>query len=513
MTTTLDPEAIPAGDLDASGRAEASTSGGAGPRGLLPLVLVVALGIGFLANAAPWLDARFGETHDGRNAAVWGMSSRALRDDGPIASRLGGVAPNQTYANHPPGIIVSTAVAETIAGERPLVTRAPAWIGSLVLLGLLVVLLLDAGLSPLAAAVGVVVAGSSPMFLLYGGMLDTPVTALPYAVAVLILVQRAVQGRPLPTWTYGAAGAAVALSGWQSTTIAALGGAWLVAAAWRRSELRRPAAALAAGAIAGLVATAAWIHWVYGSFTGFTDNAKYRSSSATLADSVATQLDALRELVPVAGIVGLVGLAIALTVRRWRPLALVTLPPVVAYAVAFRGGADIHDYWNYAIIVSLAVGSAVVAQVASDALGRRYGSVGAAVPAVLAGLGLLVAISVPSATQNGMEASLGTPELLDVAAQMAPADGPPVAFFAPGGADSPWITYESGRKGLALKTDAALEQLGREQPDMPMLVVLHGGDPRVAAQLERDAVAREGIWAIVTAGDVVAARAASRTDG
>lgn len=511
MTTTLAPRARPADDGAPAADDLAAPPAAAGRRALLPLLLVVVLGVAFLANASPWLGARFGETHDGRNAAVWGMSSRALRTDGPIASRLGAVAPDQIYAHHPPGIIVSTAAAETIAGERPLVTRAPAWIGSLVLLGLLVVLLLDAGLSPLAAAVGVLVAGSSPMFLLYGGMLDTPVTALPYAVAVLILVQRAVQGRPPPTWTYGAAGAAVALSGWQSTTIAAMGGAWLAAAAWRRSELRRPAAALAAGAIAALAATAAWIHWVYGSFSAFTDNAEYRSTSATLSDSIATQLGALRELVPVAGVVGLAGLALALTVPRWRPLAIVSLPPVVAYALVFRGGADIHDYWNYAIIVSLAIGAAVLAQVAGDALGRRFGAVGAATPAALALLGLLLAVTVPSGTQNGMEASLGTPELLDVAVSMAPPDGPPIAFFAPGGADSPWITYESGRRGLALTTDAELQELGREQPDMPMLVVLHGGDPEVTAQLEQAAVARDGIWAVVTAGDVVAARAAAGT--
>jgi hypothetical protein len=511
MATTLDPREQPTASTEPAARTTPIPPA-ARPdrRRLLPLLLVVVLAVAFLVNASPWLGARFGETHDGRNAAAWGLASHALRTEGPIDSKLGGVAPQQTYANHPPAIIVETAVAETVAGEHRLVTRSPAWIGSLVLLALLAVLLIDAGLSPLGASVGIVVAGSSPMFLLYGGMLDTPVTALPFAVAVVILVQRAVQGRPLPTWAYAVAGAAVAVAGWQSTALAAMAGGWLALTAIRRRELRGPAVALAAGAAVGLGATFLWIHWVYGSFLPFSGAAQYRASSATLADSLAKQFGALRELVPVAGIVGIAGLAMALVDRRLRPLAIVTLPPIVAYAIAFRGGADIHDYWNYAVVVPLALGSAIVAERATAALRARYGHVGAAIPATLALLGLLAALAVPSATQNGMEASLGTPALLDVAEQLAPADGPPVAFFAPGGADSPWITYESGRKGLALKTPAALERLGREQPDMPMLVVLHGGDPQVTALLEQDAVAVDGIWAIVRAGDVVAARAAAK---
>lgn len=514
MATTLDPVVQPTVVTEpADGTPPLAPQTAADRRRLLPLLLVVVLAVAFLANASPWLGARFGETHDGRNAAAWGLAARALRTDGPIESKLGGVAPQQTYANHPPSIIVETAAAETVAGEHRLVTRSPAWIGSLVLLALLAVLLMDAGLSPLAAAVGIVVAGSSPMFLLYGGMLDTPVTALPFAVAVVILVQRAVQGRPPPTWAYAVAGAAVAVSGWQATAIAAMSGGWLAVAAIRRRELRGPAVALAAGAAAGLGATFLWIHWVYGSFLPFSGAAQYRASSATLADSLAKQFGALRELVPLAGVVGMAGLAIALADRRRRPLAIVTLPPIVAYAIMFRGGADIHDYWNYALVVPLALGSAIVAERATDALRGRYGRVGAAVPAAIALLGLVAALAVPSATQNGMEASLGTPKLLEVAEELAPPNGPPVAFFAPGGADSPWITYESGRRGLALKTEAALERLGREQPEMPMLVVLHGGDPAVMAQLKQDAVAIEGIWAVVPAGDVVAARAAANDGG
>ena len=62
---------------------------------------------------------------DGRNAAIWGLSSRALRDD-PIASRFGGeLAPGYKYATHPPLIIGETRTGGGNAGgEQRIVTRS-----------------------------------------------------------------------------------------------------------------------------------------------------------------------------------------------------------------------------------------------------------------------------------------------------------------------------------------------------------------------------------------------------
>lgn len=163
---------------------------------LRPLLMVVLLGALLLVHASAWLASPFGETHDGRNAAVWGLASRALRNE-PLGSDLGGqLGPGYRYANHPPLIVAETAAAETVAGENRLVTRSPAWAGSLVALALVSWLLLDTGLSPVAVAAGVTVTFGSGMFLVYGTMLDTPVTSFPVTIAVLIAWQRARQRRP-----------------------------------------------------------------------------------------------------------------------------------------------------------------------------------------------------------------------------------------------------------------------------------------------------------------------------
>jgi len=72
---------------------------------LAPVGILGALAVVFLLNASPWLGSGFGESHDGRNAAVWGLASRALRED-PIKNHLGGdLGPGYRYADHPPLII------------------------------------------------------------------------------------------------------------------------------------------------------------------------------------------------------------------------------------------------------------------------------------------------------------------------------------------------------------------------------------------------------------------------
>ncbi|MEZ5178191.1 MAG: hypothetical protein R2746_07890 [Acidimicrobiales bacterium] len=114
-----------------------------------------------------------------------------------MASKFGG-APRHSdaYANHPPLIVAETVVAELVAGEHRIVTRSPAWVGSLVALALVAWLLVDAGLSRLATVSGVAVAFGSAMFLVYGSMLDTPVTSVPFALALLVAWQRAARIAP-----------------------------------------------------------------------------------------------------------------------------------------------------------------------------------------------------------------------------------------------------------------------------------------------------------------------------
>lgn len=473
-------------------------------RWLAPLLLVLVVSGVFLAASAPWIAARFGESHDGRNAAVWGSSSRALREEGVVASRFGGIGDEKTYANHPPGIIASTYVAERIGGETRIVTRAPAWIASIATIALLVVLLIDAGFSSAATAAGVIVSCTSAMFVLYGSMLDTPVTALPYAVATVVICQRAVQDRPPPWWLFGLLGAAASLSGWQAVVFVGFAGAWMAGHALRRRRPLAPVVALAVGAVAGLVVTFTWIHWVYGNFTGFTNNARYRTDDATWTTALHSNLVHLQDLLPFAAAIAIVGLVagvVGFAGSRYRALALVTVVPVVVYAAAFRGASEMHDYWNFALVVPFAVGAAIAFSWVEARLSGRFGAQTGIVVVVLASLIGMVSLARPSDAELTLRSSLGTPALLDVAADLAPSEGPVVAFVSAGGANSPWIHYESHRDALVLDGFDELHELAADQPGFPVLVVSDASDPRVADALAGSAVATRDRWSIVTAAD------------
>jgi hypothetical protein len=436
---------------------------------------------------------------------MWGLSSRALRDD-PIGSRFGGVRPaSGSYANHPPLIIGETAIAETIAGEHRVATRSPAWLGSIVALILLCWLLLDAGLSPTAVAAGVVTTCGSAMFLVYGTMLDTPVTSLPFALAVLLAWQRARQGRPWPAAVLVALGVLAGLAGWQCFAFAAIAVATLALDSVRRRRSWGPTLALGAGAILGLVTTLVWIHWVYGSFTPLLHQRTYRSDGSPLLGSARIQLSILWALMPMAMIIGSVGAFIAARDTRVRALLAISTASVIGYALAFRGAAEIHDYWNYAALIPLAVGaSAGFDRLTSSAAASRhtlfrFGSLAVAATC------LIIALTQPSDAQDRIEAGLVPLRLAHIARDL-PHDDAALAYFAPGDR-SFWIEYETGAPALALSSVDDLQRLAEANPNFPVLLGYTEMTADQRANVTGNAFAIEGSYALVPAS--VVARATS----
>jgi hypothetical protein len=474
---------------------------------LAPLGLVVLLAALLLVNAAPWLGAGFGESHDGRNAAIWGLSSRALRDD-PIGSRFGGeLAPGYTYANHPPLIIGETALAETIAGEQRIVTRSPAWLGSVVALFLVCWLLLGAGLSPTAVAAGVVSTWGSAMFLVYGTMLDTPVTSLPFTLAILLAWQRAWRSRPWPIPVVVGLGVLAGLAGWQSFVFTALATAALAYRAIRSRKHWQQPLALGCGASVGLIATFAWIHWVYGSFTPLMANRHYRSDGSGPLGTIHPQWSFLWGLMPMALLVAAVGAAFAVRDARVRALFGLSTVAVIGYGLAFSGGAEIHDYWNYAALIPAAVAASAGVDYlvrTANASRRSLVVVGSLLMATAC---LVISVTQPTGAQYAIENGVGTVELARVAQRLAGDDpGPVLAYGSAGGALSRWIDYETGRPGLALHSLDDLRLLAERQPDFPVLVVLVNTNDLARPLLTANAIAIEGPYALVPARAVYSAR-------
>ena len=224
-------------------------------RGEVAALVVVALTAAlFLVLAAGRITARFGDSDEGINAAVWSTNARALRDLGPLESHLGGRREDGTrYATHPPTIVVATALAQIVAGDHPWSSRAPAWIATVVALALLYRLGRRAGFEPSVAAAAVVAVGLTPMILVYGPMLDTPVVCLPFGLVVAGLWYRSWRDdHPVaPVWVV-VAGTAAGLAGWQAAVLTGLCGLSLVArAVRRRSRARRRSGPAGRGAVPG----------------------------------------------------------------------------------------------------------------------------------------------------------------------------------------------------------------------------------------------------------------------
>ncbi len=327
---------------------------------LILLALAAVLFLGFAARIIP---APFGDSHDGRNAGVWAAGSRSLIELGPLDSRLGTHSPvNKVYANHPPLLYVETAAFEAMGGDSNAATRAPAWIGTLAALALLAALLLQAGLRPTAVGASIVLVAASPMLLVYGTMLDTPVASLPFGLAVLLVWERARLGRHVP-WPLAASLAALAvLAGWQSLLTAGLIAAWASVRLARRSDRRSIDSAFAGGALLGGVLLIGWLLWAFGGTLGpLLNQFRGRTGQTTpvpLGLLAGTLRNDLATMFGFVALLGVAGLVVACANRRTRALGAITIAVTLPYPLVFRNGAVHHDYWTFWFLLPIAVGMA-----------------------------------------------------------------------------------------------------------------------------------------------------------
>jgi len=469
---------------------------------------VLALAVTLAVHVSPWATKGFGVSHDGYNGAMWGLGARAARDD-PLGHRLGGVQPQgYRYANHPPLTVWAATATTALGGERPAAVRAPAALASLAALAVLALLLRDAGFSPPEAVAGVVLAGTSAMFLTYGAMLDTPVVALPFGLAAVAAAQRAWQGRPAPDVLVLAVGALAGLAGWQALLAAGLAGGLALLSG--RGPGPRSARVLLAGAAAGLALTLGWIAWVEGTLLELADQASLRSGAGE------SWLDRQgRFLLDLYGPALLAVLAAGLLVglargdgaddraggrTGWwggaRPLLAVLVTVVVLYVVAFRQAAGIHDYWTYWGVALVAGAGAAGARAVLGLRRRLPDRAGPVVAAVVALVVLGVAAAGAGRRSDADRAIQEGLDAVPVLAAAPRAPEPDAATVAVRDADrtgAPWANWAT--HGEALRPTRA--ELAALPADRLLFFRAEGPlDPALRAA----AVAVRGRYVLVPAG-------------
>jgi 4-amino-4-deoxy-L-arabinose transferase-like glycosyltransferase len=479
----------------------------------LALVLVAIVALPLLA--AGRITARFGDSDEGINGAVWATNSRALRELGVSESRFGGRRADGTlYASHPPGIVAETAAAETLFGEREWASRMPAWLGSMAAIAVLFVLL-RAVTGPLAAGGATAAVALTPMYLVYGSMLDTPVTSFVFGLAVLSAWHALWEGRS--RWfTTGPAlvvlALLAALAGWQATVLVGLCGLSLIVRGLRSSDHpTTPGVLLLVGGAAGALCSFSWAWWTYGGLDVLREKFTGRSAggeAGSVIDMITFQVPWLLQLLAF-GVIGLVACCFALRAPRYRPLAAMSLSVVVLYATVFHAAAAGHQYWNYWALLPTAVGFAyLLERLAGDARSHAPVAVAGAVAALALANGLIAPRQAADAIARGhraVDALLTSP---------LPGDSMVVRYVGQEFRPNAWIAYYTGRKAEPIRHASELAALAATRPEEPVLVLgwCAAGDPGEELCSAATAALGTGEPAIVTS-DSLRRRLATASSG
>ncbi len=471
------------------------------------LVLVAAGCVLFLAIGFGRITAPFGDSDEGINGAVWSLSARSLRTLGVVDSKLGGKRTDGSeYATHPPGTVVATAATQALGGARSWASRAPAWLATLAAFLLLYRLARRAKFAPLVAGGSVALVALTPMALVYGPMLDTPIVAFPFGVLVITRWFRdwnadAPSGLASAGLTASAAMFA-GLFGWQAAVLTGLCGLTLATRVFghRPGAIRAALPYLIGGAV-GVGLSLSWSWWVYGSFHTLFDKFGGRSGESSgvgLGDMVSFQLPWLANLLGLS-FVGLIGCVVALRDRFLRPLAAMALASVAVYAVIFRQAAAGHQYWNYWVILPTAVGwayllRAVVREVHKARPGdsARAASI-AVVVAIIVFVGAFGVLRPDQAQQYIVDGHRAA-ELVN-GATFPDGQTDLATVGQPFRADA-WITYNTDLHPYNLVSVDQLQQVAAERPD-DLVLILGGCDEgdlsyELCTDLTRAAAAESG---------------------
>jgi hypothetical protein len=440
----------------------------------LAVVLVAAFSSTLVVTSLPRISMSFGLGHDGFNTAMWAGASRTLREEGPVASRLGARQPGgSAYTNHPPAIVFETAATEAAFGEHRWSTRLPAIVSSLLAVLAVFWLLVECGCSPLAAAAATAFALGSSMFSTYWTMLDTPVVGLPWGVAIVALWRRVVSERVVPGWVVTAVAAVATVTSWLGCiTVAG------VALATARSR-RRFATRLVVGAALGGAVFVSWAAWG-GGLSAVVRQFGVRSGldatdRVSLGRSMSEVFGFWRALLPLWVVVpALLGAVLARRHAALRAAAL-TFAVVLIWTVAFREGAYLHDYWTYWIVVPCALAIGGLLDTVARALRVERAALIAPAAVVLVAVGA-VSVAMPGAAVDRAERDAALGHALERVS--LPPTQRALWFVTPNPQGAHVLAYLTRRPVRSTTTLAGARRVAREFP-RDVVVVRLGDESRV----------------------------------
>lgn len=426
---------------------------------LLLAPLLASLAVLFVGSER--LDAPFSPDFVGFNTAVWASGSQAVRADGWWESRLGATggesASEVPYAHHPPLVRVEVAVAESLLGQHRWVDRLPALLSTLAAIWICFGWLGACGFSPGPRSLGVLAVAGTSFFLTYGAMLNMEAAWLPLVFALLWAWQAA-ERRGGGFWSCFLLALLGCTAAHQGMLLAAGLGAWGLVAAWRAHRRPRPhELGVSAAAAVGVATFFVWVVWASGGLSDLMRIARQRTGNGvTWTEFATTQVGHSLSVFGLVGCLCIVAAVFLVRTRKELLAPVVVLCAVAAsYAVGFREGAVIHEYWNVALVPVVALGAALV--------GERLARTNArAVLYVCIAVGLLTGIAAISARQMDHRDGAG------LMARAAGTRGVQVLYSNEIVSD--WIAYESGLPARPAYDCGAVRALAERDGDATVLI-------------------------------------------
>lgn len=487
------------------GRTEGRRRTVARRRARVPLLGLAVVGLAvlvFVLDTAPRATSAFGDSVESMNAGTWLVGARSLSELGWAESKGGAFSVELgTYAHHPPGVLAAAALAHAV-GDAPLALRGPALLSSVASIVLLWLLLRELGCSTTASSVGLALAVGSTMFLLFGPMLNMEAVSLPWVLAAYLLWSRGPASRPVVLFVVAAM---ATLTSWQGVLSVGILCLIELVRLVRTRRLSAPSIALVAGATVGLVLTIGWLWWANGSGAQVFAAADKRSTVHGLSagDLARRQLWWFAQTFPVwTPFVAAPGVVVGLARRtRLRPVLAVAVVVCLAFIVGFREGSYEHAYWNWWLLVPVALGGAAGVDALLSVLrspARRDVTAAALLTAAVVSMPAAAAADRP--LERTFWAGVDAGELLT---QHPLPAGQSTAYLYAGDEWSTWAGWYTHRAPVVVWTAQDVDAIARREPDA--LILVRQRWPLEAAddwgRVVRVAVHTKGLYALIRADD------------
>lgn len=326
----------------------------------LPWFGVALLVVLIAATWLPNLDLPLGDSHHGRVLGRYGIQVRNLDSLGLVDSGFGtdwSPYASARYAHHPPLSNILYALSAWLFGQNAIALRLVGTLAGLATIPGLALLLRSMRLGWKAVFAALFLTIGTGFFWIFGSLVFGVVFVV-WAAALLVRLANEPEPGSLLLGATAFLAFVTAMSSWPGMVFSGLAGIWLL----RKRGFDRSTMIVGLSMLASVLVTVVWISASagFGALAGQLE-ARTTELSFGLREFLIRQMGFLWRFLPVWYLLLAVPALIAgIRSRHTRAVVWMTLSIAMLFAVALPDNAYVHEYWNYWILVPVAVGCAAL---------------------------------------------------------------------------------------------------------------------------------------------------------